>query len=111
MSRELDECRLRGRVVSTTVSQEGDADAEDDGTERDEGPDRDAHYADERVVRGPVDGEHDQQVEREQADCLRVQLGVVLELAGGRWRPVPVAGDELGGPEGDGYGAEHNHDQ
>lgn len=64
---------------------------------------------DERVVRGPVDGEQDDDVQREQEQSLAAQLGRVARLASGSQGPARPAEDELRRPVGDDHGAEHDH--
>ncbi|KAE9533331.1 hypothetical protein AGLY_009234 [Aphis glycines] len=67
----------------------------------DDDPRRGLSDQDERVVRGPVDSEQDDDVQREQEQGLAAQLGRVARLASGPQRSARPAEDELRRPVGD----------
>lgn len=97
------------RELSGHGRSEPDEGVDDDRPGEGDDPHPGASDQDERVVRGPVDREQDDGVQREQEHRLAAQLGRVARLAGGPHRPARPAEDELRRPVGDDHGAEHDH--
>jgi len=89
-------------------SRKVDGYAEDGGLERGDDPRHDTCYAQEREVRGPVDGEQDEHVQYAQGGRLDAEHFDAGNRAVGPERLGPAAGDELRGPEGDDDGAEYD---
>jgi len=90
-------------------SRQEDDDAENGGLKRGDDPRHDTCYAEEPVVRGPVNGEQDKQVQCTQGGHLEAEHAQDAGLrALGPERLGPAAGDELRRPEGDDDDAEHD---
>lgn len=103
-------CGLRSSYVfSSPRRSEPDEGVDQHRFGEDDDPRRGLSDQDERVVRGPVDGEQDDDVQREQEQGLAAQLGRVARLASGPQRSARPAEDELRRPVGDDHGAEHDH--